>query len=253
VVNTPRKLLHLAESIMDATEAGTRIGAFRRAVRAGVPSRAAAFESREISTDFAMRGDDRVLNFLYDAVMFLKAGVVGLERAYRGITDDPNRARVAARVGAIATLSAILYLINRDNPLYDELEDWDRDLHWHFFIPTIEALDHYAQTGRMPDDPSQAYLHFRMPKPWEVGAVASITERALAALLKPMDRLGEQGFATLRIIMEAFRFADPRRLVPHAFVPLMEDWANRQLFFDRPIETPEMEHLEPWARSGPTW
>ena len=30
--------------------------------------------------------------------------------------------------------------VNRDNPLYDDLEDWDKDNHWHFYLPKPEYL-----------------------------------------------------------------------------------------------------------------
>ncbi|NIR29800.1 MAG: hypothetical protein GWN84_10920, partial [Gammaproteobacteria bacterium] len=74
---TPAKLLDSLKRLAEAFEMSTRLGEFKRARKAGAHPRHAAYLGREVSTDFAMRGDGRQIGWLYDTVMFLKAGVNG--------------------------------------------------------------------------------------------------------------------------------------------------------------------------------
>ena len=141
ILDAPMKLILALERIADAVEMSARLGEFRRARQKGASRRAAAFQGREVSTDFAMRGDSQAIGFLYDTIIFLKAGMNGIDRFYRGMTSDPQRMRIAAKAGLVALFSAGLYALNRGNPLFDQLEDWDRDVHWHFFVPTVEAIE----------------------------------------------------------------------------------------------------------------
>ena len=243
VLDSPSKLLFGVERIADAFEMSTRLGEYRKARERGEHPRHAAYSAREVSTDFAMRGDSATLGFLYDTVIFLKAGVNGVDRLYRGLAHDPNRTAIAAKTALIAALSAGLYGMNRDNPLYQDLEDWDRDTHWHFFIPTEEALKAWARGEDIP--PEDAYTHLRYPKIWEIGAVASIAERGFEGFLD--DQPTETAGHIARIIRDVFRF----EYIPQAVAPLAEQAMNRLRFLDRPIETAAMQDMQPWARSGP--
>ena len=128
VVDTPGKWLYMLERAGETVEMATRVAYYEHAVRRGEHPRHAAYLAREIGSDYAMRGDHQGTNFVYDSAMFLKAGMNGLDRIYRGFTSDPNRAAVAMKTGMLAAASAGLYLYNRGIPEYEELEDWDRDL-----------------------------------------------------------------------------------------------------------------------------
>lgn len=228
VADTPAKALYFLESLTDAFEMSTRLGEFRQARARGEHPRHAAYSAREVSTDFAMRGDSQALGFMYDSVIFLKAAMNGMDRLYRGVAHDPNRIHVAAKTGLLASMSVALYLHNRDNPRYQDLEDWDRDTHWHFFIPGPEGD-----------------LHFRYPKIWEVGAVASTAERTMEHMLDgDWKRYAKE---VGKIVRNLFNF----EYIPAVIAPLYEIAINRNRFTDRPIHTIEMERLEPFARSSP--
>ncbi len=67
----------------------------------------------------------------------------------------------------LAALSAQLYAFNQDFPAYTQLQDWDRDAHWHFFTPR----------------PDQGFHHFRLPRTGEEVCVAALAERYLEELL----------------------------------------------------------------------
>lgn len=245
VVNTPRKMLRMLQILADATEMATRLGYFEKALSKGEQPRKAAFLSRDISTDFAKRGDSQALGFLYDTVMFLKAGVVGVDRVYQGFTRDPNRAKVATATAGLALASVGLWALNYGNPLYDDLEDWAKDSFWHFFIPKPKHLETWYETGELPDIPEEElYEHFWFPKAWEIGGIASIAERTMELVVKGEGK--EYAKHILKIIRDMFRF----EYLPQAIKPMAEVSANRLFFFDRPIETMADEGLEPWARAG---
>ena len=222
----------------------TRLGEFRRAVKAGEPLRHAAYSAREVSVDFGMRGDSAALGFFYDTVIFLKPAVNGMDRLYRGVAHDPNKVQIAVRAGIIAVVSVGLSAINRGNPLYDDLEEWDKNSHWHFFIPRPETIQAWAD-GRPLPPLNDRYWHFRLMKLWEIGGIASFAERSFE---RSMDGQPEKipGDAW-RILRDVFRF----EYIPQAIAPLYELAINRNRFLDRPIETPAMRELQPWARHRP--
>ncbi len=240
VIDTPAKALYALETLADAFEMSTRLGEFRRARAAGEHPRHAAYSAREVSTDFAMRGDSQVLGFFYDSVMFLKAGINGLDRIYRGVAHDPNKQAIATKTALLALMSMGLYAINRDNELYDQLEDWDKDTHWHIFIPKPGADE------RTPLE--ERYYHFRYPKIWEVGAVASVAERTMEQIMNGEDASGKKLAQDMtRIIAQLFKLD----VLPQAVKPIAEQAMNKNLFTKRPIETQAMQSLAPFARSGP--
>jgi hypothetical protein len=243
VMDAPAKLLYGAERIADAFEMATRLGEFGRASGRGEHPRHAAYSAREVSTDFAMRGDYPGINFFYDTAIFLKAGVVSMDRAYRGFVQDPNRSSIAFKTAMIALVSAGLYALNRDNPLYDQLEDFDRDLHWHFFVPRPETLQAWHD-GTEPPAIDERYWHLRLPKIWEIGAFASIAERQIEGILN--GQVLEAQRHTLDVIVKLFSLD----LVPQALEPALEGFANWDRFRKAPIETQAQQELQPWARSG---
>ncbi len=224
VLDTPEKLLNAVETLGDAFEMSTRLGEYRKALQRGEHLRHAAYLGREVSTDFAMRGDSKTLGFLYDTVIFLKAATVSWDRLARGVTIDPNKGAIAAKTAAIAGMSAALYLLNRDDPRYADLPDWDRDSNWHIFVG-----EH----------------HFRYPKIWEIGAVASMAERSTEKLMQEDSEGLGKDFA--RILGTTFNL----NLMPQIVAPLYEQATNRNSFTKSPIETPGMENVQPFLRAKP--
>lgn len=224
VLDTPDKMLGFVETLADAFETSTRLGEYKRAIDAGEHPRHAAYLGREVSTDFAMRGDSKALGFMYDTVMFLRPAALSFDRLYRGIAHDPNKAAIGAKTAMLALASVGLYLLNRDDQRYQDLPDWDRDSNWHFFVGD---------------------QHFRYPKIWEIGAVASLAERTTAKLLDDNpDNLGKD-FA--RIVGHTFSL----NMIPQIIAPLYDQAKNEHSFTKGKIETPGMENLQPFLRAKP--
>jgi hypothetical protein len=225
VLDTPDKILGFIETLGDAFEMSTRLGEYSQAIKAGEHPRHAAYQGREVSTDFAMRGDSKALGFMYDTVMFLRPAVVSMDRLYRGIAHDPNKAAIGAKTAMLALASVGLYLLNRDDPRYQDLNDWDRDANWHFFVGD---------------------QHFRYPKIWEIGAVASVAERTTERLLQSDP--GGLGKDFARIIGNTFSL----NYMPQIVAPLAEQATNRNAFTKAPLETPGMENVQPFLRAKPS-
>lgn len=224
VLDTPDKMMSFVETVADAFEMSTRLGEYSRAIAKGEHPRHAAYQGREVSTDFAMRGDNKALGFLYDTVMFLRPAVVSMDRLYRGVAHDPNRASIGMKTAMIALSSVGLYLLNRDDPRYADLPDWDRDSNWHFFVGN---------------------QHFRYPKIWEVGAVASSAERTVEKLIQ--NEPAGLGKDFTRIVGNTFNL----NFIPQVVAPLYEQATNRNNFTGSPIETPSMENVQPFLRAKP--
>lgn len=225
VLDSPQKLLGAIETLGDAFEMSTRLGEYKRAIDAGEHPRHAAYLGREVSTDFAMRGDSKSLGVAFDTIMFLKAAVVSWDRLARGLAHDPNRGAIAVKAAALAGASVALYMTNRDDPRYQDLPDWDRDSNWHFFVGD---------------------QHFRYPKIWEVGALASGAERmAEKTIAEDPEGLGED-FA--RIASHTFSV----NLTPQIVAPLVEQAANKRFFTGTPIESEGMDDLIPALRAKPS-
>lgn len=225
VLDAPHKLLGFIETLGDAFEMSTRLGEYKRAVDAGEHPRHAAYLGRDVSTDFAMRGDNKALGFMYDTVMFLKPALVSWDRLYRGLAHDPNKGAIATKAGVMALMSTSLYLLNRDDLRYQDLPDWDRDTHWHFFIGD---------------------QHFRYPKIWEIGAIASAAERTAEKIVDGDPAGLGKDFA--RILGQTFGV----NLMPQIIAPLYQQATNRNGFTRSPIETPGMENQQPFMRAKPT-
>ncbi|MHB1219147.1 MAG: LPD38 domain-containing protein [Alphaproteobacteria bacterium] len=241
VLDTPSKLLYAAERIADAFEVSTRIGEYKRAIERGEHPRHAAYSAREVSTDFSMRGDNKAIGFLYDSVLFLKAGVNGLDRFYRGVAVDPNRQAIAAKSALLALVSAGLYGLNRGNPLYDDLEDWQKDTGWHFFVPTRAALEAWGRGEEVPLN--ERYDHWVYPKIWEIGALATMAERTVERTLD--GNPGKLGKDFLRVLGNTVNLD----FIPQVVSPLYEIATNKDRFTGRPIENQAESDLQPWARS----
>src|SRR5262249_19899668 len=151
----------------------------------------------------------------------LKASVASLDRLYRGIGHDPNRGTIAAKVATLALLSMGLYAVNRNNPLYAQLEDWDRDSNWHFFVPKPATLEAWS-TGQPLPPLEERYWHLRFPKIWEIGAMSSIAERQLEGILNGQPLAAQKHMLS---ILYNVLSVNP---IPQPLQPVMEQIANRE-------------------------
>ena len=212
VVRNPLDMLRaLSEVMEDATRVGETRNVLDKLLAEGVPrgqavQRAGAV-AREISVDFARAGSK--VATMRSLAAFWNARVQGYDRLARQFRKDPQGTTQKAL--AYITLPSIMeYAINRDDPEYFEIPQWQRDLFWVFKVK-----------GNW----------IRIPKPFELGIVfGTLPVRALEV----MDRNDPEGFgeAIGEFLRNEARGMAP---IPTFAVPLIDNYANFNHFLERPI------------------
>lgn len=225
-------------AVTDFAENINRAGIWERNLEKGKLK--AAFEARDLM-DFSAHGDAIAIRILTDLVPFLNARIQGLDKLYRAgfkpgskvamgkgtKADRQAFARFLAVTGALTLASTLLFLNNYDDDEYRKLEDWQRDTYWII---------------RIGDE------MFFIPKPFEVGAIATMGERLAEQFVDPA--VGGEKFAQRlgHMLTDTFAF-DP---TPQLVKPAVEVfWKNKDSFTGRPIEDQYMERLSPSLRSRP--
>lgn len=224
VVN-PKTYLEMLRTLSEFGEQGTRLGEFAKGIRSGSSPLEAALSSRDVTLDFSRVGTHT--KGANRAIAFFNATVQGMDKMRRQFIENPKGAIMKTAL-SVTLPSVLLYFHNRDNPLYQELPQWEKDLFW--IIPTGNTKEDHI---------------YRIPKPFELGILFGTTfERALAW----MDSQDPKAFKDFgKTIAEA---AMPG-YIPTAFLPVIEVWGNKSYFTGRPIVPQREEKLEPNQQFGP--
>ncbi|KKM02978.1 hypothetical protein LCGC14_1779070, partial [marine sediment metagenome] len=227
VLDTPRKIADAIENVSSVFEMAARLEEFNLVKQEG-GLRTAALAARDVSTDFAKRGASDTVQAVMSTLPFVNARLQGFARLAEVGKATPLK--VAIKGLATLTLPALaLYALNKDDPRYQQLEDWVKDLHYVILLP---------------GDPDPLLI----PKGFEYGAIFStVPERAFEAI---EQRHGKR-FANslLRIFTQELGF-NP---IPQAFRPLIEQAANKNFFTDSPIVAEDLknvklsEQFRPWT------
>ncbi|MFG6159616.1 LPD38 domain-containing protein [Halomonas sp. 1390] len=200
----------------------------------------AAFEARDLM-DFSSHGAWPATRVLIDIIPFLNARIQGLDKIYRsgvrpggsvvfdalrGKTPNATDKQVAGRfwavTGAVSLAMLALYLENRDEEWFKELEEWEKDTYTHFNIG------------------DQLY---RIPNPFEVGAIGTMMIRTAEQFLD--DEATGELFAQRMGHMLTQTFAVG---MPQIMQPALDVYANKDSFTNRPIENMGMQRLSPELR-----
>jgi hypothetical protein len=242
VIKSPIEALRTVSELM---ENATRLGEFRRGIESGASPKEAAFASREVTLDFARTGaKTRALNAI---IPFFNAQVEGVDRAARAFRDNPGTflTKVAA---SITAPSVLFWLANKDDQRYQELPQWQKDLFW--IVPT----DHWV--GMSAEDASKVGTAFkrqlpngqwqrndgtiyRIPKPFELGVLfGSVPERALNAFYGTNPH-------PFKDLHKSVQQALLPNFLPQAATPVIEQFANRSTFLDRPLVPKSLEGVAP--------
>lgn len=249
VVTSPAKLIELFEEMSSAVEEATRIGGYIRGIESGATKYESVYQALESSINFKKRGTYKTIPGAFFALMseiilFLRPTVLGVDKLARGLFKESNRLKSAGRLAMATGFVGALALVNRYNPLYEELEDWDKDTNIHIFFPTKEGWDFVFKNGRLPynnrdeatgyniqtGEFTKMFNHWRIPKPHDFGAIMSTAERGLLNFFDSLSKSSKEQF--LDIWLRQFK-AD---LIPAIMKPLIEIKANKSFFTDRPID-----------------
>jgi hypothetical protein len=217
---TPRGAWRFWQKIGNAAEQANRVAKYRKVIAEGGSAAEAAYAARDI-LNFSMSGDFAAMKFLVQTVPFLNARIQGLYRLYRGGKEHPLG--FAYKGGAIMAATMALLLRNMDDERYEELPEWDKDVYWHLFVG---------------DE------HFRLPKPFEIGAMyATVPERAIRAM-SGRDDWDLFGQRMIKMFAETLQF-NP---TPQLLKPVVEQYANRNMFTGAPLVGFTLSNLKPEAQ-----
>jgi len=222
VLTNPLEMLRAASEIF---ESSGRIGEFKKTYyklkkEGKLTDRdileRAGFESRDITVDFAKSG--AYIQGLNSISAFFNARLQGYAKIADAMKDRP--VQTLAKVGAyITTPSILLWMKNHDDPRYQALPEYQKDLFW-VVITGDGTIDE-------PDD----YKVFLIPKPFELGLLFGTgTEKVL-------DFMYQEDAETPANFLKEFGSDLTYGLVPipDFAKPAVEFYANKDLFSGRPI------------------
>lgn len=214
VVN-PKTYLEMLRSLSEFTELGTRLGEFSKGVKSGANPLEAAIASRDVSIDFGRHGaHTKQVNRI---IAFFNAALQGADKIRRQFIEKPLQTSVRTAL-SITAPSVLLYLHNRNDPRYQELPQWQKDMFW--IIPTKEHL-------------------WRIPKPFEMGILfGTVPERILQWIdSKDPKAFDELGKTVLEGMLPGY--------LPTALLPIIEAQSNYSFFMKRPIVPQREQKIEP--------
>lgn len=201
-------------------EAINRAALYDQLVKQGVSHADASLQARDLM-DFSMQGSFTSIRFLTQVVPFFNARIQGLYKLGKSAKEDP--ARFGVVLGATALASLALLGAYHDDDDWKKREDWDRNNFWWFKVGGTA---------------------FRIPKPFEIGAIATLAERG-AELAFDNEMTGKRFGNQVMTLLGDNLSMNP---VPQLVKPLLDVYANKDSFSGRPIETLGMERLQPEYR-----
>ena len=110
-----------------------------------------------------------------------------------------------------------------DDDDWKKREEWDRDTYWWFKFGGIA---------------------YRIPKPFEIGAVATLAERT-AELIFDKEMTGKRFRAVTSDLVLNQLSMNP---IPQAVKPILDVYSNTDSFTNRPVESMSMDRLDPKYR-----
>lgn len=231
------------EELGNKSEAANRIALYKKLMAEGKSHLEASYQARDLM-DYSMQGSSGAMRWLTQVVPFLGARTIGLYKLgrdgviptarvfYNTVTgkesdqSDKQKAKTFSTVAMTATLASMaLYLAFKDDEDFKKREQWDRDYFWWFKVPGTD-------------------IAFRIPKPFEIGAIATLAERTLEQIV---DDSAESKMFTEslgKMVWQTFSL-NP---TPQFFKPLIDIYANKESFTNAPIETAGMERLSKQER-----
>lgn len=224
-LNVVTRPLEAMRAFSEFTEHATRLGEFAKGVaKEGATHEGisrAALASRDITLDFSRVGHaTRDVNRI---VAFFNAQVQGMDKMARVWLENPKQATLRAMT-AITLPSVLLYSVNRNDPRYQELPQWQKDIFW--IIPTQDRL-------------------YRIPKPFELGILFGTLPERILTWIDRQDPRALEGLSSR--LLSGFT----PNVIPTALAPVIEAFANRNLFTGLPIIPRREEKLLAEYQYGP--
>lgn len=232
ILNTPGKIKKLWQKYQDfgaKLENINRVAGFEEDLKKGKSLLEANFNARD-QLDFSRTGSFAAIRFIVQTVPFLNPRLQGLDKLGRSAIDENQRKQFATVAGSYALASVLLYMMMADDDDYKEAEDWEKRTYHLFKVPGSEKM-------------------YRIPRPFEIGALAYMTEKMTEQFIDKNAKIKDLGNALTHTLTDTFSF-NP---IPQAFRPLVEVYADKNMFTGRNIESLGLQRLskperfQPWT------
>lgn len=185
----------------------------------------AGIESRDVTLDFGRHG--KKTQSLNQTVAFFNAAIQGTDKMVREFKEHPGQMLTKTFIG-ITLPSVMLWYLNKDDPRYQELPQWQKDIFW--VIPGKDTL-------------------YKIPKPFELGILfGTVPERVLQFMYDKEKGRNGPGFKGLgSSIVENLAPS----IIPTGFLPLAEWISNYSFFMGRNIVPLSQSKLPDRQQYGP--
>lgn len=219
-VTSPKQLWWAYQRIGNASEMANRLSVYKAVVANGGTHAEAAYQANDL-LNFAKSGDYGAMQFITQTVPFLNARIQGTYKVVQGARAHPLgfALKAATMIGATMALAAY----NQQKPEYEDLPDYDKDTYWHFYVGGD---------------------HFRIPKPFEIGAMFGTVPERMMRVMEGRDDSRELAQRMAFMVASTFSL-NP---VPQALNPLLMQYANRNGFGGTPIVPYSMTDMDPKAQ-----
>ncbi len=222
-INVIKNIPELFRIYIEFSEKINRAGNFKlsleRNLKKGLPEDVAikksAVETRDNPIDYRRMG--AAIFGLNQISAFFNARIQGLNQTIKAFKDRPLQ--TYAKVFMYVQLpSILLWMANHDDPDYQSLPQWRKDLFWH-----IKVNDTY----------------YPIPKPFEIGLIFGTgTERFLDYYFDKDPKAIEK-FKDATTV-QSFKSLIP---IPDIIKPFAETWTNKNFFFDKPVIPAGLENI----------
>lgn len=223
----------------EATEMATRLAEFDLAKKGytGIGNRLfgkerkplsnteAGIEARDVTLDFGRHG--RKTQSWNQMVAFFNASIQGTDKMLREFKEHPAQMTMKTFIG-ITLPSVLLWYLNKDDPRYQELPQWQKDIFW--VIPGKDTL-------------------YKIPKPFELGILfGTVPERVMQYMYDKEKGRNGPGFKGLG---ESITSNLLPSAIPTGFLPAFEWISNYSMFMGRNIVPLSQSKLPDHLQYGP--
>lgn len=223
----------------EATEMATRLAEFDLAKKGytGIGNRLfgkerkplsnteAGIEARDVTLDFGRHG--RKTQSWNQMVAFFNASIQGTDKMIREFKEHPAQMTAKTFIG-ITLPSVLLWYLNKDDPRYQELPQWQKDIFW--VIPGKDTL-------------------YKIPKPFELGILfGTVPERVMQYMYDKEKGRNGPGFKGLG---ESITSNLLPSAIPTGFLPAVEWISNYSMFMGRNIVPLSQSKLPDHLQYGP--
>lgn len=223
----------------EATEMATRLAEFDLAKKGytGIGNRLfgkerkplsnveAGIEARDITLDFGRHG--KSTQSLNQTIAFFNAAIQGTDKMVREFKAHPGQMTLKTFMG-ITVPSLVLWYLNKDDPRYQELPQWQKDIFW--VIPGKDTL-------------------YKIPKPFELGILfGTVPERMMQYMYDKEKGRNGPGFKGMG--GSIWDNLAPS-FIPTGLLPAIEWISNYSFFMGRNIVPLSQSKLPDHQQYGP--